>query len=170
MSESAEGPRLSHLDAEGRARMVDVTDKAPSARSARAAGRIRMRPETLEQVMAGTLPKGDVLAVARVAAVQGAKLTPQLIPLCHGIPLTALEVDFQPLAPGPDGRAGIEVTAEARTVSVTGVEMEALTAVTLALLTLYDMAKGVDRAMELEAVRLLEKRGGRSGVWQRAQP
>jgi len=170
VSGASDLPRLSHLDDEGRARMVDVTDKVPTARSARAAGRILMRPETLAQVMAGTLPKGDVLAVARIAAVQGAKLTPQLIPLCHGIPLTALEVDFRPLPPGADGRAGIEVSAEARTVAVTGVEMEAMTAVSLALLTLYDMAKGVDRAMELEGVRLLEKRGGRSGVWQRAEP
>ncbi|MFI0609004.1 MAG: cyclic pyranopterin monophosphate synthase MoaC [Anaerolineae bacterium] len=163
-------PRLSHLDAEGRAQMVDVTAKPATARYARAAGRILMQPATLAQIMAGSLPKGDVLAVARVAAVQGAKLTPQLIPLCHSLPLSGLDVDFQPLAPDADGRAGIEVTAEARTVAGTGVEMEAMTAVAVALLTLYDMAKGVDRAMELEGLRLLEKRGGRSGVWQRDEP
>lgn len=165
-------PRLSHVDADGRAQMVDVTEKPVTARYARAAGSIRMRPETLALIMAGALPKGDVLAVARVAAVQGAKLTSQLIPLCHGLPLTGLDVAFRPLEPaaGGDGSAGIEVTAEARTVAATGVEMEALTAVTVALLTLYDMAKGVDRAMALQGVRLLEKRGGRSGVWQRDEP
>lgn len=165
-------PRLSHVDDDGRAQMVDVTEKPATARYARAAGTIRMRPETLALIMAGALPKGDVLAVARVAAVQGAKLTSQLIPLCHGLPLTGLDLAFRALEPasGGDGSAGIEVTAEARTVAATGVEMEALTAVTIALLTLYDMAKGVDRGMALQDVRLLEKRGGRSGVWQRDEP
>ena len=170
MSVAAPEPRLSHLDAEGRAQMVDVTAKPATARAARAAGHILMQPATLAQIMAGSLPKGDVLAVARVAAVQGAKLTPQLIPLCHSLPLTGLDVAFLPLEPGADGRAGIEVTAHAQTLAGTGVEMEAMTAVVIALLTLYDMAKGVDRAMELGAVRLLEKRGGRSGVWQRDEP
>ena len=162
-------PGLSHVDAAGRANMVDVTQKAVTERYALAEGEIRMLPETLALIIEDKLPKGDVLAVARVAAVQGAKLTSTLIPLCHGLPLTGLDLNIEPLPVDAQGRAGLRVRAGAHTVAGTGVEMEALTAVGTCLLTLYDMAKAVDRAMSIEGIRLLEKRGGRSGVWRRPE-
>jgi cyclic pyranopterin phosphate synthase len=141
--------------------MVDVSAKPETRRVARAGGRVRMRPETMELIRAGTARKGDVLGVARIAAIQAAKRTSELIPLCHPLPLTRVAVEFD-LDPA-DSCVSIEVTAE--TVGRTGVEMEALTAAAIGLLTIYDMCKAVDRGMHIERVRLLEKSGGKSGHW-----
>lgn len=154
---------LSHLDAEGRARMVDVGGKPESARTARAEGSITMKPETLVAIERNAVSKGDVLATARIAGIMAAKRTADLIPLCHPLPLTdaGIDIDVDSALPG------LRVTGWASTHGRTGVEMEALTAVTVALLTIYDMAKAVDRGMEISAVRLLEKRGGKSGDWTR---
>ena len=153
--------KLTHLDARGQARMVDVAGKAATQRVARAAGRIRMRPATLRQIAAGGAKKGDVLGVARVAAIQAAKRTPELIPLCHPLALTRIDVEFT-----VERRASaVRCVATVATVGPTGVEMEAMMAVTVALLTIYDMCKAVDRGMYFEDVRLLEKAGGRSGHW-----
>lgn len=152
---------LSHLDARGAARMVDVADRPATDRSARAEGFLRMAPDTLALVIEGTAPKGDVLAVARVAAIQGAKRTAELIPLCHPLPLAGITVTIEPAADG----SGLRLEASARTTAPTGVEMEALTAVQIGLLTLYDMLKAVDPAMTLGPVRLLDKHGGRYGPW-----
>ena len=154
---------LTHLDAEGRARMVDVSDKSDTVREARAAGRLVMVPATLELALSGGGTKGDVRAVAEIAGVMGAKATSNLIPMCHPLLLSSVMVA---ITPSTDG-TGLEATATVRTTGPTGVEMEALTAVTTALLTLYDMLKAVDRAMTIEDVRLLSKSGGRSGDWQR---
>jgi cyclic pyranopterin monophosphate synthase len=153
---------LTHLDEQGRARMVDVGAKAETEREAVAAGRVRMRPETLRLLRAGNLPKGDVLGTARVAGILAAKRTPELIPLCHPLLLTHVSVDF---ALDEDGSA-VEIRATVRCYGQTGVEMEALTAVSVAALTIYDMAKAVERGMVIEGVRLLEKRGGKSGEWR----
>ncbi len=150
---------LTHLDETGAARMVDVSAKADTARVAVAEGRIEMSPEALTAIRDGTTKKGDVLAVARVAGIMAAKKTSDLIPLCHPIALSSVTVDFV-LA-----ETAIAVTATARTTGPTGVEMEALTAVSVALLTLYDMAKAMDRSMRIEGVRLLSKTGGKSGDW-----
>jgi len=155
--------RLTHLDAEGRARMVDVSDKSDTVREARAAGRLVMAPATLELALSGGGTKGDVRAVAEIAGVMGAKATSNLIPMCHPLLLSSVMVA---ITPSTDG-TGLAATATVRTTGPTGVEMEALTAVTTALLTLYDMLKAVDRAMTIEDVRLLSKSGGRSGDWQR---
>ena len=155
--------RLTHLDAEGRARMVDVSDKSDTVREARAAGRLVMVPATLELALSGGGTKGDVRAVAEIAGVMGAKATSNLIPMCHPLLLSSVMVA---ITPSTDG-TGLEATATVRTTGPTCVEMEALTAVTTALLTLYDMLKAVDRAMTIEDVRLLSKSGGRSGDWQR---
>jgi cyclic pyranopterin phosphate synthase len=152
---------LTHQDATGRARMVDVGEKAETRRSAVAEGRIRMAPETLATMQAGRTPKGDPLVVAELAGIQGAKRTADLIPLCHPLPLTSVEID---LAPDPD-LPGVRAVARARVTGRTGVEMEALTAVSVALLTVYDMLKAVDRTMHIEGIRLLEKSGGQSGDW-----
>jgi len=152
---------LTHFDASGAAHMVDVADKPETRRVARAAGLIRMRPETLELIQAGTARKGDVLGVARIAAIQAAKRTSALIPLCHPLPLTRVGVEFA--LDAADACVSIEVTAE--TVGRTGVEMEALTAAAVGLLTIYDMCKAADRGMRIEQVRLLEKSGGKSGHW-----
>jgi len=154
---------LTHLDAEGRARMVDVGAKAETARTARAEGSISMTAETLDAITRNTVAKGDVIATARIAGVMAAKRTPDLIPLCHPITLTDAGVDIEADRSLP----GLRVTAWASTTGRTGVEMEALTAVSVALLTIYDMAKAIDRGMELGSVRLTEKRGGRSGDWER---
>jgi len=154
---------LSHLDAEGRARMVDVGAKAETARTARAEGSISMTAETLDAITRNTVAKGDVIATARIAGVMAAKRTPDLIPLCHPITLTDAGVDIEADRSLP----GLRVTAWASTTGRTGVEMEALTAVSVALLTIYDMAKAIDRGMEIGSVRLTEKRGGRSGDWER---
>ena len=150
---------LSHLDAQGRAHMVDVGAKAETQREAIARGRVAMRPETLRMIVEGTTPKGDVLAVARVAGIMAAKRTPDLIPLCHTLLLTHVSVQIVPAAAGD----GLEIEAMVRTRGQTGVEMEALTAVSVAALTIYDMCKAVDRGMRIGEIRLAEKRGGRSG-------
>jgi cyclic pyranopterin phosphate synthase len=152
--------KLTHLDDSGAARMVDVGEKAATARTAIAEGHIRLSVEALAAIAEGATKKGDVLATARIAGIMAAKRTSELIPLCHPLPLSSVSVD---LALG-EGR--ITATATARTTGQTGVEMEALTAVSVALLTLYDMAKALDRAMVIEGVRLLEKRGGKSGDWR----
>lgn len=143
--------------------MVDVGDKPRTDRMAVAAGKLRMAPETLALVLAGKLPKGDVVAVARIAGIQAAKQTANLIPLCHPLPLSKVGVDIEA---DPD-LPGLRVTSTVRTQGQTGVEMEALTAVAVALLTLYDMTKAVDRDMVIESVALIEKRGGVRGDWQR---
>lgn len=153
---------LTHFNARGEAHVVDVGDKAETERLAVAEGRIRMRPETLERIVAGTHGKGDVLGVARVAGIMGAKRTSELVPLCHPVALTSVEVDLEPEA----DTAAVRCSARAETRGRTGVEMEALAAVQVALLTVYDMCKAVDRGMTIDGVRLLEKRGGKSGTWR----
>ena len=153
---------FTHFDAAGQAHMVDVAEKQDTHRVAIATGRIVMRPETLQKIKNGTASKGDVLGIARVAAIQGAKRTSDLIPLCHPIALTRVAVEFNML----DDASAVECTARTESVGRTGVEMEALTAVSVALLTIYDMCKAVDRGMRIEGVRLMEKRGGKSGLWQ----
>ncbi len=155
---------LTHFDAQGRAHMVDVADKAETHRLARAEGRIRMNQQTLDAIESGGLQKGDVLGVARVAAIQAAKRTSELIPLCHPLPITHAAVEFR-----IDRSArSVICTAQVETLGRTGVEMEALLAVQIGLLTVYDMCKAIDRGMRIESVHLLEKRGGRSGVWTAA--
>lgn len=154
---------LSHLDARGRAHMVDVGEKPVTERVCVAAGAVRMDPATLRQIADGALPKGDVLATARLAGIQAAKRTHEWIPLCHALPLDAVDVE---LVPEPEhGRVRIEARASAH--ARTGVEMEALVAVAAAGLTVYDMCKAVDRAMVLEEIHLVSKRGGKSGGWER---
>jgi cyclic pyranopterin phosphate synthase len=154
---------LTHLDAAGHARMVDVGDKAATHRRAVASGRISMDPATLDLIVSGGHKKGDVLAVARVAGIMAAKRTPDLIPLCHPIALTRVEIELAPVTDPP----GIACRAVAETHGPTGVEIEALTAVQIALLTVYDMCKAVDRGMVIGEVGLDAKSGGRSGSWQR---
>jgi cyclic pyranopterin phosphate synthase len=158
---SARERRLTHVDAEGRPRMVDVTEKEATARRAVAEGRIVMAPETLRMIVAGETPKGNVLQVAELAGVMGGKKTADLIPLCHALPGASVKVTLD----ADESLPGVRARAEARVVERTGVEMEALTAVSVALLTVYDMVKAVDRGMRIEGVRLLEKEGGRSGSW-----
>lgn len=154
---------LSHVDQTGQARMVDVTDKAITDRFARATGVIRMKSETLAAIQRNSLAKGDVLSVAKVAGVMAAKRTAELIPLCHPLPLTDVQVAITP----DESLPGLRVEASARTSGKTGVEMEAMTAVAVSLITVYDMAKAVDKAMQISDICLLEKSGGRSGHWQR---
>ncbi|MDR2240367.1 MAG: cyclic pyranopterin monophosphate synthase MoaC [Zoogloeaceae bacterium] len=153
---------LTHFDASGQAHMVDVAEKGETRRVARAAGTVCMRPETLALIESGDSRKGDVLGVARIAAIQAAKRAADLIPLCHPVALTRVGVTFAI----DRARACIVCEATAETVGRTGVEMEALTAVSAGLLTIYDMCKAVDRGMHFEAIRLLEKSGGKSGHWQ----
>ncbi len=153
---------FTHFDAEGQAHMVDVGAKAETRRIARAAGRIVMQPDTLRMIQHGSAKKGDVLGVARIAAIQAAKRTPDWIPLCHPIALTRVAVEFA----ASEADHAVDCTVTTETVGRTGVEMEALTAVAAALLTIYDMCKAVDRGMRIEHVRLLEKQGGKSGHWQ----
>ncbi len=152
---------LTHFDAQGQAHMVDVGNKAETRRVAVASGRISMLPETFAMVRDGHARKGDVLGVARIAGIQGAKRTSELIPLCHPIPLTRVAVDFTL----DETKHTVHCTVTAETVGRTGVEMEALTALNVALLTIYDMCKAVDRGMTIGDVRLLEKLGGKSGHW-----
>ncbi|MDF1485187.1 cyclic pyranopterin monophosphate synthase MoaC [Ramlibacter sp. H39-3-26] len=154
---------LTHFDAQGQAHMVDIGAKPATHRVAVAGGRIRMRPETLALIETGTAMKGDVLGIARIAGIQAAKKTSELIPLCHLLALTRVAIEFDAGPPDSTGAAAIFCTATAETVGPTGVEMEALLAVQVALLTIYDMCKAVDRAMVMTDVRLLEKRGGKSG-------
>jgi cyclic pyranopterin phosphate synthase len=156
--------KLTHFDAAGQAHMVDVGEKSETQRVARASGRIVMLPATLAQVAQGSAKKGDVLGIARIAAIQAAKRTADLIPLCHPLALTKVAVD---LTLDKDACA-VECVATVETFGRTGVEMEALTAVTVGLLTIYDMCKAVDRGMRIEAIALLEKSGGRSGHWEAA--
>lgn len=158
-------PRLTHFDDRGAAHMVDVAAKAESHRVARASGSIRMRPATLRMILAGTSKKGDVLGVARIAAIQGAKRTSEIIPLCHPLALTRVAAEFQ----ASRSRSMITLTVTVETVGRTGVEMEALAAVSIGLLTVYDMCKAVDRAMTIDEVKLLEKSGGKSGHWVAAK-
>ncbi|MGD8829973.1 MAG: cyclic pyranopterin monophosphate synthase MoaC [Pseudomonadales bacterium] len=156
---------LSHLNEKGEANMVDVSAKSETRRRAVASAVLRMRPETRRQILDAGVPKGDVLAVARVAGIQGAKRCADLIPLCHPLPLSKVQVDFAPLGDDALGiRAAVTVTGR------TGVEMEALTAVSVAALTVYDMCKAMDKGMIIEAVQLEHKTGGRSGDWTRAAP
>jgi cyclic pyranopterin phosphate synthase len=155
---------LSHLDAKGRARMVDVSEKPVTLRTCVARGEVRMEPETLARISAGSLPKGDVLATARLAGIQAAKRTDEWIPLCHSLPLDAVEIDLLPDPSGSRVRIEARVSVHART----GVEMEALVAVAAAGLTIYDMCKAIDRSMRIEEVRLVRKSGGKSGDWTRS--
>jgi len=153
------GARLTHLDARGRIRMVDVGEKPVTRREAIARGEVRMAPATLQAIVGGKLKKGEALAAARIAGIMAAKRTHEMIPLCHQIPLEVVEVDFNPDA----ANSTLQIQARAVTDARTGVEMEALVAVSAAALTIYDMAKAIDRAMEISAIRLIAKRGGRSG-------
>jgi cyclic pyranopterin phosphate synthase len=154
---------LTHLDAQGQAHMMDVGAKAETEREAIAAGRVLMRAETLRLLRAGDLPKGDVLGTARVAGIMAAKRTAELIPLCHPLLLTKVAVEFT----FDEAASAVEVTATVGCRGQTGVEMEALTAASVAALTIYDMAKAVERGMVISDIRLLEKRGGKSGEWRR---
>jgi cyclic pyranopterin phosphate synthase len=151
---------LTHIDKNGRAQMVDVGDKPDTQRIAVAKGEVLMKVETLALIQAGQVKKGDVLTVAQIAGISAAKRTSDLIPLCHPLPLTQVEVNLQV----DDTIPGVSITARAKTVAKTGVEMEALTAVAIAALTIYDMVKAADKAMCIQNIRLVEKRGGRSGV------
>jgi cyclic pyranopterin monophosphate synthase len=157
---------LTHTDANGRARMVDVSGKAPSARTAIATGAIRMSSTTLDAIRNNSLKKGDVLSVARVAGIMAAKNTASVIPLCHPIALTDIGVEFTL----DESLPGVRVQTLARTMERTGVEMEALNAAAVALLTIYDMAKALDRGMTITSIALLEKSGGASGDWKRDEP
>lgn len=154
---------LTHFDAQGQAHMVDVATKANTHRIGVAGGRIEMLPTTLAIIEAGTTKKGDVLGIARIAGIMAAKKTSDLIPLCHPLALTRVAIDFEVIHPGGAGACGISCTATVETVGQTGVEMEALTAVQVALLTIYDMCKAVDRGMTITDCKLLEKHGGKSG-------
>ena len=155
--------QLTHFDAQGQAHMVDVGAKDETRRIARAAGKIRMQPETLQLILSGNTKKGDVLGIARIAAIQGSKRTADLIPLCHPLALTRVAAEFHV----DQANSAIECEVTAETQGRTGVEMEALTAVSIALLTIYDMCKAADRGMQIGAIRLLEKQGGKSGHWTR---
>ena len=155
--------RLTHLDDAGRAQIVDVTDKAVTSREATAASCVRMNRKTLGAIMDGAMPKGDVLAVARIAGIQSAKKCADLIPLCHPLPLSSVKVDLMPDTDLP----GIRIEATCKVTGQTGVEMEALTAASVAALTLYDMCKAIDRGMTIEKTQLTNKSGGASGEWRR---
>ncbi len=157
--ESAKGQTLTHLDGQGRVAMVDVGDKPVTDREAVAQGRVAMLPETLRLIKEGLMKKGDVLTIAQLAGIMGAKITSQLIPLCHPLPLNKVDVDLELDEPG----SAVVITATARTSGKTGVEMEALTAVSVAALTIYDMCKAVDRGMCIGDIRLARKSGGQSG-------
>lgn len=152
---------LSHIDESGRARMVDVSAKSVTEREAVARGTVRMQPQTLRLIRSGKMAKGEVLAVARVAGIMAAKRTAELIPLCHPLPVEVAGIDFTVRGPGT-----LEIEARVKVTGKTGVEMEALTAVSVAALTIYDMCKAVDRGMVISDIRLMEKRGGRSGEWR----
>jgi cyclic pyranopterin phosphate synthase len=155
--------KFTHLDEHGKARMVDVTEKKPTLRESRARGTVSMRPETLQSIMAGGIAKGDVLAVAKVAGIMGAKRTAELIPMCHPLNITSVDIAFSPV----EEKHCLEIEAQVKLRGQTGVEMEALTAVATAALTIYDMCKAVDREIVISNVRLVEKRGGKSGHFVR---
>jgi cyclic pyranopterin phosphate synthase len=154
--------RLTHLSAEGRADMVDVSEKSVTARLAKASGAVVMAPETLSVILAGDAKKGDVIGVARIAGIMAAKKTHELVPLCHPLALSSIAIDIEP----DDALPGLRVAATAKLDGRTGVEMEALTGVAVACLTIYDMAKAIDRSMRITDIRLEEKSGGRSGSWK----
>ena len=154
---------LSHLDKKGRAHMVDVSEKDVSRRVAIASGFVHMKPEVIEAISSGNVPKGDVMATARIAGIQAAKNTSNLIPLCHPLPIDQVTVDFS------IEENGIAITSKAVSTGKTGIEMEALTAVSVAALTIYDMCKAVDRGMKISGIKLLEKSGGRSGHYVRGE-
>ena len=156
--------RLTHVDSRGEARMVDVSQKGDTVREAVARGRVVMKPSTLEQIKATGLKKGDVLAVARVAGIMAAKQTPHLIPLCHPILIDDIAIDFD-----LSGNNAVNITARAKSTGKTGAEMEAMVAVTVAALTIYDMAKAVDREMVISEICLESKKGGKSGAYQRKE-
>ena len=158
---SSDAGRLSHIDERGAAHMVDVTAKTATRRTAVAAGALVTTPEVVALISAGGLPKGDALATARVAGIQAAKRTSELVPLCHQLALTGVDIDFD------IAESAVEITAAVRSTDRTGVEMEALTAVSVAALTLYDMIKAVDKAARIDNIRLLRKDGGKSGSWER---
>ena len=158
---------LTHIDSSGKARMVDVTHKPDTHRVAVAEGKIFMKPATLDKIEAAEIAKGDVLAVARLAGIGAAKRTAELIPLCHTILLTSVDMDFSSFA--TEDATGIEIKARVISTGKTGVEMEALTAVSVAALAIYDMCKAVDRAMVISGVRLLDKRGGKCGTWKASE-
>ena len=155
-------PRLTHIAEDGSASMVDVGDKADTVRIAEAEGFVRMKPETLVLIMAGDMKKGDVIGAARIAGIMAAKQTANLIPLCHPLALTKVSVEITP----DDALPGLRITTLAKLTGKTGVEMEALTAASVACLTIYDMAKAVDRGMEIGGIRVLSKSGGKSGEWK----
>jgi cyclic pyranopterin phosphate synthase len=157
---------LTHLDEEGRARMVDVGDKPVTGRRAVARAVVKMNADTIRKLVRGDTPKGDVVGTARLAGIQAAKRTPELVPLCHHVPLSYVDVD----AHVHEAAGAVVLTAEARTTWQTGVEMEAMVAASIAALTVYDMVKGIDRGVEVAEVLLLEKSGGRSGEWRRDEP
>ena len=159
--DSTAGAALTHFDAQGQAHMVDVGGKPETRRVARASGSIRMQPATLAAIAAGSAKKGDVLGVARIAAIQAAKRTAELVPLCHPLPLTHVAVEFTI----DEAASAVHCTVQAETLGRTGVEMEALTAVQVGLLTIYDMVKAIDRGMVMGDIRVLEKHGGKSGDW-----
>lgn len=162
MNPMSDKPGLTHIGASGEAHMVDVGDKNATSRTAIAEGVVKMKPETLETILSGNAKKGDVLATARIAGIMAAKKTHELVPLCHPLLLTKVTVDIEadPAIPG------LKITALARVNGQTGVEMEALTAASVACLTIYDMAKAVDKGMVISGIRLLEKTGGKSGTWR----
>jgi len=160
--------QLTHFNESGRARMVDVTDKRATERVALAQGKVFLLPQTLEKIQEGRIAKGDVLAVAQVAGVMGAKRTPDVIPMCHPLLLTGVDVNFTENAqPNASGRCCITIEATVKTTGNTGVEMEAMTAVSVAALTIYDMCKAVDKGMEFGEIFLVSKAGGKSGLYQR---
>lgn len=159
---SGKPDRLTHITASGEAQMVDVAEKAVTLRTAVAIGSIRMMPETLAMILAGNAKKGDVIATARIAGIMAAKKTAELIPLCHPLNLNKVTVEIE----ADDSLPGLRITALVRVADRTGVEMEALTAASIACLTIYDMAKAVDRGMIIEGIRVMEKSGGRSGDWR----
>ena len=162
--------KLTHFTDAGRARMVDVSEKPGTQRIAIASGILRMQPETLARIRAGSIAKGDVLTVADVGAVMAAKRTADIIPMCHSLALAGVEVVFSDIAePDAGGCVGIRVITTTRCVGQTGVEMEALCAASVALLTIYDMCKAIDRGMRIESIQLEEKRGGKSGTWLRKE-
>jgi cyclic pyranopterin phosphate synthase len=163
--------QLTHFNESGRARMVDVTDKLATERVAVAQGKVFVLPETLEKIQEGRIAKGDVLAVAQVAGVMGAKRTPDLIPMCHPLLLTGVDVNFtEDAKPNASGRYSITIEATVKTTGNTGVEMEAMTAVSVAALTIYDMCKAVDKGMEFGEIFLVSKSGGKSGTYQHHSP
>lgn len=169
--QAAAEQQLTHIDEQGAVRMVDVSAKPDTERIAVAEGFISMEPATLDLIVEGKAAKGDVLACARVAGIMGAKQTSSLIPMCHPLNITKAKVDCAPVFAGerPDGRVGIHVTATCGVTGKTGIEMEALTAASIACLTVYDMCKAVDRGMEIMDVRLLKKDGGKTGLWLRGE-